>query len=220
MKQNKGFTLAELAISLAVVSIIAVAIFQLTATTIANTTERRVSYIYQNEFQNIMTVFSETKFEMNGNTINYSNFKKNLEYYYTQDPGVKKASEEDISDLNNWENGVYIGPYDMVYEKNVTIPSSTIITKQTETVKGEDDGTNASITGPTVTVKIGYNNMMEFNGKESGSYKVTDLITASYTLEIKVSYNSSYGYVLSLVLYKKGMDTPYASMKLCEYKKV
>ncbi|MBQ7308164.1 MAG: prepilin-type N-terminal cleavage/methylation domain-containing protein, partial [Clostridia bacterium] len=66
MKNKKGFTLAELTISLAVLSIIAVGIMTLTASTINNTYKSRLDYLLRNECQNIINCFAASE----GNTFN------------------------------------------------------------------------------------------------------------------------------------------------------
>ncbi|MBQ7307668.1 MAG: prepilin-type N-terminal cleavage/methylation domain-containing protein [Clostridia bacterium] len=97
MKNKKGFTLAELTISLAVLSIIAVGIMTLTASTINNTYKRRLDYLLRNECQSIVNCFSASE----GYTFNENleSFRKNLEYYYTEDRLPVEDDEEEIEPI-------------------------------------------------------------------------------------------------------------------------
>lgn len=93
MKRKKGFTLSELAISLAVLSIIAVGVMTLTASTMNNMYLKQMAYMYRNETQNLLTCFvsSNITYDSTKKELRLDDFYNKLEYYYIDD----KQQQED-----------------------------------------------------------------------------------------------------------------------------
>lgn len=106
MKNKKGFTIAELTISLAVLSMIAVAIMTLTATTFDKTYGRRVEYVYKNECQNLLNCFIASDLTINDDSsINFEGFKNSIKYYLNQEKIIRAEKEYyEIERVHNIEN--------------------------------------------------------------------------------------------------------------------
>lgn len=81
MKSKKGFTLFELTLSLAIISVIAVSVMTLTVATINGTYMRNIKYLCKSEYQNLVTCFACSDFSGG----NIDNLEENLEFYYTVD---------------------------------------------------------------------------------------------------------------------------------------
>ena len=79
MKNNKkGFTLAELTISLAILGIIASGLMLLTAATVNKTYNRRVKYMFKNECQSVANCFSISDLYLDSSKLSGSEDRLNL----------------------------------------------------------------------------------------------------------------------------------------------
>ena len=107
MKNKKGFTLAELTITLALVAVIIVAVMSLTATTYQKNYNSRIMYMIQNECQNITNCFVGAKFSLVGNNYISKEFEENIDFLY--------ELESDTSECKSHEC-LTVGPTFVEYE--------------------------------------------------------------------------------------------------------
>lgn len=84
INNKKGFTLAELTISLAVLGIIASGLMLLTASTVSKTYNRRINYMFKNECQNVASCFSISDLYLDSSEgeLNVDSLISSLEFYY------------------------------------------------------------------------------------------------------------------------------------------
>ena len=82
MKNKRGFTLAELAITVAVIAVMITATMTLTQMTFTANYNQRLTCFYQNECQNIINCFQTATFTMNGDKLDCSGFEEKLDFLY------------------------------------------------------------------------------------------------------------------------------------------
>ena len=125
-KNKKGFTLAELTISLAVISIIAVAVMTLTATTLDKTYDRRISFLYKNECQNLLNCFIASSFTMPDDELNVEKFEEKLDFYYELEREGETYKSHEFA-TEETQTITYRFVYDEVFNFNTDVVESYVI---------------------------------------------------------------------------------------------
>ena len=99
MRNNKkGFTLAELTISLAILGIIASGLMLLTASTVSKTYNRRINYLFKNECQNVANCFSisDLYLDSSNGELNCESLLSSLEFYFEDNVTYSEYTEDGL----------------------------------------------------------------------------------------------------------------------------